>query len=192
MTEEDDIDGLAAEYVLGSLDAPERAGVEARGRSDASFMAAVEAWQRRLAPLTEQLPGVVPPPELFDSILSRISGPQPHPSRFADAIPLRRPPRYGRRLAIGAAALAACFAVAAVAWFAYPHPRTPMTQLAAMDCGGLYKDFWRKLDPEKYAKISAEQLAGVSRMALRAYDACQAGDEPDADALFGRLRRMRF
>ena len=67
-----------------------------------------------------------------------------------------------------------------------------MTQLAAMDCGGLYKDFWRKLDPEKYAKISAEQLAGVSRMALRAYDACQAGDEPDADALFGRLRRMRF
>ena len=64
-----------------------------------------------------------------------------------------------------------------------------MTQLTAMDCGGLYKDSWRKLDREKYAEVSAEQLG---RMALRAYDACQAGDEPDADALFGRLRRMRF
>ena len=42
------------------------------------------------------------------------------------------------------------------------------------------------------ARISAEQLAGVSRMALRAYDACQAGDEQDAKALFKRLDRIRF
>ena len=40
-----------------------------------------------------------------------------------------------------------------------------------MDCSRLYKDFWEKFDREKYAKISAEQLAGISRMALRAYDA---------------------
>ena len=99
---------------------------------------------------------------------------------------------HGRRLAIGTAALAACLAVAVGVWFVYTHPGTPTTRLAAMDCGGLYKDFWRKLDPEKFAKLPAEQLAGVSRMALRAYDACQAGDESDADALFGRLRRIRF
>ena len=43
-----------------------------------------------------------------------------------------------------------------------------------MDCGKAYKGFWDKLEREKYAKISPEQLAGVSRMALRAYDACQA------------------
>ncbi len=61
-----------------------------------------------------------------------------------------------------------------------------------MDCSRLYKDFWEKFDREKYAKISAEQLAGVSRMALRAYDACQAGDEQDAKALFDRLSRMQF
>ena len=35
--------------------------------------------------------------------------------------------------------------------------------------------------------ISSEQLAGVSRLALRAYDACQAGDEQDAKALLARL-----
>ena len=61
-----------------------------------------------------------------------------------------------------------------------------------MDCSRLYKDFWEKFDQQKYAKISAEQLAGVSRMALRAYDACQAGDEQDAKALFDRLGKMTF
>ena len=66
------------------------------------------------------------------------------------------------------------------------------TAQTKMDCSRLYKDFWEKFDREKYAKISAEQLAGVSRMALRAYDACQAGDEQDAKALFDRLSKMTF
>ena len=61
-----------------------------------------------------------------------------------------------------------------------------------LDCGNAYKGFWDKLDSEKYAKISPEQLAGVSHMALRAYDACQAGDELDAKALFDRLDKMKF
>ena len=152
----------------------------------------VEAWQRRLAPLSELVPGVTPPPQLWDHILARVSGAESRPSGPAIAIALRSNRGYGWRLGIGAAASAACFAIALAAWYAYQHPRTPMTQITALDCGGLYKGFWRKLDRDKYAKISAEQLAGVSRMALRAYDACQAGDEPDADVLFGRLRRMRF
>ena len=61
-----------------------------------------------------------------------------------------------------------------------------------MDCGKAYKGFWEKLEREKYAKIAPEQLAGVSRLALRAYDACQAGDDQDAKALFERLDRMKF
>ena len=56
-----------------------------------------------------------------------------------------------------------------------------------MDCDKAYKGFWAKLEREKYAKISAEKLARVSRMALRAYDACQAGDERDAKALFDKV-----
>ena len=66
----------------------------------------------------------------------------------------------------------------------------PALAQTKMDCSRLYKDFWEKFDREKYAKISAEQLSGVSRMALRAYDACQAGDELDAKALFERLKRI--
>ncbi len=66
------------------------------------------------------------------------------------------------------------------------------TAQTKMDCSRLYKDFWEKFDRQKYAKIPAEQLAGVSRLALRAYDACQAGDELDAKALFERLNKMQF
>jgi len=69
---------------------------------------------------------------------------------------------------------------------------TPALAQTKMDCSRLYKDFWEKFDKEKYAKISAEQLAGVSRLDLRAYDACQAGDELDAKALFDRLSKMQF
>jgi len=36
-------------------------------------------------------------------------------------------------------------------------------------------------------KMSAEQIADLSRRALRAYDACQAGDEQGAKALFAKL-----
>lgn len=61
-----------------------------------------------------------------------------------------------------------------------------------LDCGKAYKDVWERLDRERFAKISPEQLAGVNRMALRAFDACEAGDEQDAKALFERLDRMKY
>jgi len=190
MTEEDDIDGLAAEYVLGALDPAERAAVDARRRSDASLAAAIEAWQRRLGPLTELAPGVEPPPHLFDRILSRISGSGAQPARNAEIVPFRR--GAGRRLAfaIGAGALAACLALVVVWQTRAPPGRAPGTEVAQVSCGTRYKDFWE--NRQKYARIPAEQLAGVSRMALRAYDACEAGDEQDAKSLFDRLQRMTF
>ena len=192
MTEEDDIDGLAAEYVLGSLDPAERADVDRRRTADASLAAAIQSWERRLGPLSEQVPGVEPPPHLLDGILSRISAPGVQPARSAEIIPLRR--GSGRRFGFttAAGALAACLALAVV-WFADTPPgQPPGTQVGHVGCGSRYKDFWESFDRQKYARISAEQLAGVSRMALRAYDACEAGDEQDASSLFERLRRMPF
>jgi hypothetical protein len=47
----------------------------------------------------------------------------------------------------------------------------------AADCAKDYKSFWENLDRSKYAKMSAEQIADLSRTALRGYDACTAGDE---------------
>jgi anti-sigma-K factor RskA len=193
MTEEENIDGLAAEYVLGSLDAAERADVEARRTFEGSLRAAIEAWERRLAPLLETARDVGPPADLLDRILVRIADEQAPSRRAAPVLALRNAAQRRMRLALSAGALAACLAAIA-AWFLYAHPGKPKGEVhvAAMDCGGLYKNFWGKLDREKYARIPAEQLAGVSRMALRAYDACQAGDQLDAASLFGRLERMNF
>jgi len=192
MTEDENIDDLAAEYVLGSLDAAERAEVEARRRLEGSLKTAIEAWERRLAPLLEAAPEVAPPPDLLDRILVRIAD-EPL-GAAAPVLALRRASQRRMRLVVSAGALAACLALAIAAWFLYAQPDKPKSEVhaAVMDCGGLYKDFWGKLDREKYARIPAEQLAGVSRMALRAYDACQAGDQLDAASLFGRLERMNF
>jgi anti-sigma-K factor RskA len=186
MTEEEDIDGLAAEYVLGSLDASERRQVHARHKTDASLAAAIEAWERRLGPLSDRVPGVAPPAQLLNGILSRISAQAPPSRRSAEVIRSPRKTRLRWGLAVGASTLTACLALA-VGWFIYMQSDKPTANVAEMDCSKLYKDFWRNLDPEKYGRISPEQLAGVSRMALRAYDACQAGDQLDAKALFFRL-----
>jgi anti-sigma-K factor RskA len=194
MTEEEDIDGLAAEYVLGSLEAGERAGVGARQTRDAELAAAIEAWERRLAPLSEAAPGVAPPAELIERILAKIAAQGAPVGRAAGVVAMRRAAQRKVRLAIGAGALAACLVLAIAAWLLYAHPDKPKkeAEMAAMDCGALYKDFWGRLDRATYSRIPAEQLAGVSRMALRAYDACQAGDQLDAISLFARLQGMRF
>ena len=191
MTEDDDIDGLAGEYVLGSLDPTERAGVNARRSADIPLAAAIEAWQRRLDPLSESALGISPPADLFDTILSRISGEIGQPIGPTQVIALPRNRKSWKRIAIGAGALAACLALA-IGWVIHTQPGTSPKHIATMDCSRLYKEFWGKLENDNYARIAAEQLAGVSRMALRAYDACQAGDELDANALFKRLDHLRF
>ena len=124
MTEEDDIDGLAAEYVLGSLDPAERAQVDARRKTDAPLAAAVEAWERRLGPLNEQVAGIEPPAHVYDDIVARISGSQAQSAASAEVIPFRRDPRRRLRFASGASALAACLALAVV-WYGHTPPGHP-------------------------------------------------------------------
>ena len=60
----------------------------------------------------------------------------------------------------------------------------------ADECGQNFKSFWAKLEHKNYQGISAERLAGMSRMALRAYDACEAGDRREANVLFERLAAL--
>jgi hypothetical protein len=49
--------------------------------------------------------------------------------------------------------------------------------LAATDCAKDYKEFVINLDRGKLATMSAEEIAGLSRTALRVYEACTSGDE---------------
>ena len=58
---------------------------------------------------------------------------------------------------------------------------------AKMDCGALYKSALDKFHKEKAAGAPAEKIANVNRIALRAFDACTAGDEFNAKKFFRQL-----
>lgn len=70
----EELEGLAAEYVLGTLDADERRAAVARIAADAAFAAAVASCAARLQPLADREAPVAPHPDTFDRILTRIDG----------------------------------------------------------------------------------------------------------------------
>jgi anti-sigma-K factor RskA len=105
-TDRDDIDALAGEYVLGTLDADERRAAEARLSSDAGFRAAVAGWLSRLQPLADTATPIEPPDGTLERVLARIDLAQGVPA--ANVIELRRSVRRWRMTTaiVGAAAAA--------------------------------------------------------------------------------------
>ncbi|GGE91521.1 anti-sigma K factor RskA [Sphingomonas prati] len=94
----DPMDMTAAEYVLGTLDADERAAFERILMDDAQAVAEVAAWQRRLALLDAIAPDVTPSPELWARIEAATRPEAANDNRVAS----------GWRGAAVAAALLAC------------------------------------------------------------------------------------
>ncbi len=64
----DEAEALAAEYVLGTLDAEARARFDRDLLADAELRALVSDWEQRLAPLAEGAPPVEPPDRLWSKI----------------------------------------------------------------------------------------------------------------------------
>jgi quercetin dioxygenase-like cupin family protein len=63
---------LAGEFVLGVLEADERATVERRMRDEPDFRRSVDAWSCRLMPLSDRVGPVMPPAFLWAAIRQRI------------------------------------------------------------------------------------------------------------------------
>lgn len=61
---------------------------------------------------------------------------------------------------------------------------------AALDCSGDYKSFWDKFNNGPAKELTGQQLAIVSRQALRAFDGCNAGDEATTQMIFKRLNEV--
>ena len=76
------IDIEAGEYVIGTLDAEQRAAFLARLRQDAAARQAVAAWERRLAGLAMQTDPVFPSPELYARIEQAIRSNSSKPVPF--------------------------------------------------------------------------------------------------------------
>jgi anti-sigma-K factor RskA len=111
MSDADDIEALAGEYVLGTLDAAERAAVGARRSREPALDAAILAWERRLAPLDEGAPAAEPSVGLFARIESAIEGRSAEDPARAEVIELSRRLRRWRAAAFAGGALAAALAI---------------------------------------------------------------------------------
>lgn len=79
MTEVHEFDALAAEYVLGTLPAPERAHAHVLLGSNDGFAAKVKAWERRLGELHLMVEPVEPEWQVWERVRTKIGGFETNP-----------------------------------------------------------------------------------------------------------------
>jgi anti-sigma-K factor RskA len=131
MSEFQDRDLLAAEYVLGSLEGEEAREAARLMETDPAFAASVRQWEARLAPLAAQVAPVAPPAELWVRIAASTgaantgaanTGTANIGATTAEVVPLS----FRRRLRVwqGSAALALAIA-ASLAAFIVLRPVAP-------------------------------------------------------------------
>ncbi len=77
-----DREGLAAEYVLGTLPLADRLQAERLIASDSAFAALVADWQTRLSPLNDAYGDHAPSPDLLNRIEARLFPEPARPARW--------------------------------------------------------------------------------------------------------------
>ncbi len=99
LTPESERDHLAAEYVLGVLDAEQRARCRQLIASDADFAARVATWEDRLSPLNAAYADVTPPANTLGAVESRLFG-NPAPAGIWNSLRLWRTGAIAALLAV--------------------------------------------------------------------------------------------
>ena len=93
---DEDTDLLAAEFVLGTLEAEERANAQSLLRIDHAFIAMVRIWERRLSELHLMVEPVDPDAKILEAIKAKLAQtPQnetPANARLAAVPPPPSPP----------------------------------------------------------------------------------------------------
>lgn len=167
MTARDDIDGIAGEYVLGTLDAAERASVAARRQREPDLDAAIDAWERRLAPLNDVTREATPPPGLLKRIEARIAAGKPAKNGSAEIVELRGRVNFWRRSAIAASALAASLIIAVGVREMAPQEK-PRTLVAVLQKDAQSPAFLVKVDVE--SRIMTVQPVAAKREAGKSHE----------------------
>jgi anti-sigma-K factor RskA len=138
MSELDDIELLAGEYVLGTLSAGERADVARRRVHEAQLDAAIVAWEARLAPMLAEVAPVAPDAHLFERIREQIGSVSTLislRSRQASGNAVSRPGSNGwRSAALAFGAMAAALA-GVIGWREAERPEMPATYVAVLQAG---------------------------------------------------------
>lgn len=113
MSELDDIEAVAGEYVLGTLDAGERSAVAARRERDPALDRAIRRWEADFAPLMDVGKAMEPPANLLERIEARLGLPEASAApqdRRDNVVALKRKLNMWRTIAVVTSAMAASLA----------------------------------------------------------------------------------
>lgn len=138
----DDLDARAAEYVIGTLPADERAAFSGRLGTDEAARGAVAAWERRLSPLRLTGVDVHPPAEMWSRIERALGAPSSNRFRVVEgggraSVALLRSRDRWRTFALSASGIAAALvAFVAVREIGLPRQPPAATYVAAVNRGG--------------------------------------------------------
>jgi anti-sigma-K factor RskA len=166
MTEREDIDALAGEYVLGTLDGGERRAADARRRTDRALDEAIQAWERRLAPLQVEARTVTPPADLFGKIEARLPSKSLPVAAGSNVVALERKVRRWQWATAASTALAAGIAALALLRPDVLNPRASgsMTYVGAFVANDELPRFMLTIDLAKreltIRPVGAERLQG--------------------------------
>lgn len=141
MADNDDLEGLAGEYVLGTLPPAERLEAQNLLASDDDFKAAVTFWQTQFGMLAETIAPREPPGALKSRILERIGS---SGGATGDVVSLRRKLTLWRALGIGASAIAAGLAALLYTQMSLPQPG--QTYVAVLQTEGPEPAFVASID----------------------------------------------
>jgi anti-sigma-K factor RskA len=159
----DDIEALAGEYVLGTLDADERRAAEARIAADPSFRTSVAAWERRLQPLADLAGETAPPAAGFDRIMAAIDA-SAMAAPAGNVVALRRTVRRWQVATALMGAAAAVLAVVVVLDRTAPAPQSEF--VAVLTADGAKPAFVATVDTAKgtitVRRVALEAPAGKS------------------------------
>lgn len=168
----EDLEGLAGEYVLGTLDTSERAEAERLLANNPSFAAAVRRWEDSLSPLSDTIAPETPPDHVWRNIevaldvegQAVVSG-----GPGAEVIDLTRRVAFWRRTAVLTGAIAAGLAGFVVFSGISDRVFTPAADqryVAVVNRGGELPALIVSVDPAegvvKVRSLAAEQPQGKS------------------------------
>jgi anti-sigma-K factor RskA len=172
---------LAAEYVLGVLDAPLRRAAERRIAEDSAFAAEVAFWEERLGGLANEVMPVTPPRRVWSRINTALT-PRQRPANLWNSL------QFWRWSALASAALAAaCLAVIYVAVIS--PSRAPL--VATLDASG-QTGFLATVDPgHNSITIVPASLTTPDQRALELW-LIAPGDQPRSLGLIEAGRPVRI
>jgi anti-sigma-K factor RskA len=186
MTPPDDIEALAGEYVLGTLDVAERATVAARRQREPVLDIAISAWEARLASLNDLATPVAPPPDLFHRITQSLdrsleAARAKSPSALVELADLQRRVARWKRVAVAASAMAATLALVIGLRETVYRPQQP-AYVAVFAKDDVLPSFYLTMDLEKreltIRPIDARRQAGKTYQLWIASD--QLGPAPQS------------